>query len=147
LLIVLVVVSVISAYVYIGNGSAGTYTVRSQAETLAADIRHVQALATSTSKKLQLRILSSNSYQVCDAVAFPTCASGEAIINPVTGTSYVVTLSTVTITSTSTSVDFDRSGAPTASVGDIFVAASDNASARFKISITPVSGYVTVSAS
>jgi len=105
LIIVIVVLGVMSAVVMMRGVSPAAMTVPSQAQTLASDIRHVQAAAMSLGKRMRITFASTGYVVSC--------------VNPVSPCPpafTVVLQNKVTLSPTGT-LDFDSLGQPWTSAG------------------------------
>ena len=102
LIIVIAVLGVVSAVVMMRGVSPAAMTVPSQAQTLASDIRHVQALSTSLGRRMR--------------ITFTTTGYVVSCVNPVSPCPpafSVVLQKGVTLTSIGVSpLDFDSLGQP-----------------------------------
>ena len=137
LVVVLVLLGILAAYVA-PKFDSGESTTLSQAELLAQNIRHAQAIAVAQHKTLTVDV-AGGSYSVKE---------GAAIINdPRSGSAFSVSLEEG-VTSSTGSVDFDYMGRPLSggsfiSSATSFTLASGAASST--VSVTPVTGFVSVS--
>jgi prepilin-type N-terminal cleavage/methylation domain-containing protein len=137
LVVVMVMLGILAAYVAprlnISESNTG-----SQAELLAQNIRHAQAIAVAQHKTLTVEV-ASGSYSVKE---------GASIINdPRSGAAFSVTLEDSVSASTG-SVDLDYLGRPLTSGAFItsdttFTLSGGSVSST--VSVTPVTGFVTVS--
>lgn len=94
LVIVIVVVGVLSAYAMMRNSSSSVYSLLSQAQTLASDIKHVQSMATVWGKSLSISVVegTNGTYSVsCTTVGAAPC-DANPVINPATGTAFTIRL-------------------------------------------------------
>lgn len=106
LIIVIAVLGIMTAVVMMRGVSPAAMTVPSQAQTLASDIRHVQALSTSLGRRMQIDFTSTG-YVVSCATGNP-CPQGFSVV-----LQNKVTLSTIGVTP----LDFDSLGQPLTSAG------------------------------
>jgi MSHA pilin protein MshC len=144
LVVVIVVVGILSAFVMTSGILAGTYSVPSQADTLARDLRHVQALAQSWGRSLRVTITTAGangSYAVSCVTAGAAPCNVSPVIDPATGSSYTRSLSQDAVLAGTTSLDFDSFGKPSAAAS---YTVSANGAVK-TISLTAVTGLVTVS--
>ncbi len=118
--------------------SPGDSTVNAQADRLAAELRHAQALAMSQGRTLSFEILSSTAYRVADAGGATVRDPGGELLN--------FTLQNG-VTLGGGNIDFDSLGRPL-SAGSLVGAAQnwtlngENGSAT--VSLQPVTGFVAV---
>ena len=119
LIIVIVAVGVLSAYAAMKHGSAGLYTLLSQAQTMASDIRHAQALATTLGVTLRISVSAgvNGSYSVSCLTATTSPCNATAntpMTNPVTGSAFTVSLQKNVSLSGPATLDINSMGKPTA---------------------------------
>ena len=107
LIVVIAVLGVVSAVVMMRGASPAAMTVPSQAQTLASDIRHVQAVSTSLGRRMRITF-TSGGYVV-------SCSDGLSPCPPAFSVTLQkgVTLSTIGVTP----LDFDSLGRPLTSAG------------------------------
>jgi type II secretory pathway pseudopilin PulG len=148
LVIVMVLVGALSAYVLITNASPGAYTVLSQAQTMASNLRHVQTLASTLGKTLRVSVTTgaNGSYSVtCVTPGASPCNSsaGVPMTNPVTGSSFTVSLQrnvALSVLSGTTPLDINSQGQPGAAV--TFRLTSGTATKD--VSVAALTGFVNV---
>lgn len=143
LIVVLTIVSITSAYAFMRSGSAGTLTLNSQAQTLAQDIRHTQALATTWGTSLRLSTTggANGSYRVaCVNTSSSSPCNLSPVTNPGTGSSYAVTLARNVVLAGSATLDIDSFGTPLAAASFTLSAGG----ATKTVAVAPVTGFVTV---
>lgn len=153
LVIVIVLVGVLSAYAMMKNGSSSVFSLVSQAQTMASDIRHAQALATVWGKRLRITATdgANGVYEVsCDdsADVAPPCDTNP-VINPATGRAFSVRLekgvvldgppSPLIINSLGQPVD--SFGQPTAASSAFTLSTQGNS---LTLNVAALTGYVTV---
>ena len=102
LVTVLVIIGVLAAYALPRWAPADT-TVAAQADRLARDLRHAQALAMNQGRTLSFDVQAPGGYRVAD--------SGTTITDPATQQAFQVTLDNG-VTLAGTDVDFDSLGRP-----------------------------------
>ena len=146
LVIVIVVLGIVSAYAIMKNGSAGVYSLLSQAQTVAGDVRHVQALATTWGKRLRITTVTpetgpGGTYSVScvSAGAFP-CDSSP-VINPATGAAFAITVQQGARLVGPPALEITSLGRPAAAA--TYTVSSGSAS--LNIGVAAITGYVTVS--
>lgn len=142
-MIMVVVLLAVIAVVSVRWLSAGESTVVTQADLLAANIRHIQSLAATRGTRLRLNI-NPNGY--C-ATLSPATACAGAIPDPATGLPLSVTLADA-VTLTGTSTDFDSLGRPRDTAGALLAAnRSFQLTANpttWTVTLAPLTGFVTV---
>lgn len=142
LIMVIVLLAIVAATVSIRWTSAGEHTVPVQADLLAGNIRHLQALATAQGRSLRLNIYSN---RYCVTVP-PDTDCAKAIVDPATNQRFTVVLADA-VTLTGTSTDLDSLGRPNdagalLAASRIFQLKAD--STTWSVSLIPVSGFATV---
>jgi MSHA pilin protein MshC len=145
LVIVVVVIGVLGAYAAIKSGSTAVYTLSSQAQTMASDIRHVQALATTMGKSLRISISPglNGSYSVsCVTPGAAPCNSvaNVPMTNPVSGSAFTVNLEKNLSLSGPATLVIDSMGKPGAA-GTYVLAAN---STTVNVTVAAVTGFVSV---
>ncbi|RLA01873.1 MAG: type II secretion system protein GspH [Gammaproteobacteria bacterium] len=138
LVIVLVILSIMAAFALPRMATTDT-TVAAQANRLARDLRHAQAMAMNQGRTLSFDIQAPASYRVAD--------SGTTVTDPATMGAFQISLDNgVTVAGTDT--DFDSLGRP-ATAGTLISAArvfTLNGTARTVIvTLSAVTGFVSVS--
>ena len=138
LVTVIVIIGALAAYAT-PRWAPDDTTVAAQADRLARDLRHTQALAMNQARTLSFDVVSASSYRAAD--------SGVTVTDPATQENFLINLDNgVTLAGTDT--DFDSLGRPTS--GGVLLAAprvfsvSGN-SRTATITVSPVTGYVAVS--
>ena len=114
-------------------------TVGAQAERLARDLRHAQAMAMSQARTLVLDIQGASSYRVADA-------SSMTVSDPATQQPFMVSMdNSVSVGGTDTG--FDSLGRPVDS-GSLLSAARvftlNGNSSTATVTVSPVTGFITV---
>lgn len=142
LIIVIVLLAIIAVVVSIRWQSAGEHTVPSQADLLAGNIRHIQALANAQGRSLRLNIYAD---RYCATVP-PDTDCAKAIVDPATSRRFAVFLADA-VTLTGTSTDLDSLGRPNdagvlLSSFRLFKLKAD--STTWTATLSPVSGFVEV---
>lgn len=133
LVIVIVVLGVISAYAVMKSVSPAEFTLPSQAQKLASDIRHAQTLAYTSGNRMRLTITAgtNGTYGV-------TCVTGSAPCN----TDFSVTLQKdVVLAGTPTTLDFTSLGQPSAGASYTLTSGSSTVT----VAVAALTGLVTVS--
>ena len=141
LVIVIVGVGVLAAYAIMKNGSAGVYSLLSQAQTVAGDVRHVQALATTWGKRLRITTVStSGTYSVScvNTGAFP--CDTNPVINPATGSAYTVAVQQGATLAGPGTLDISSLGRPSSAA--TYTVTSGSTSVN--VNVAAITGYVSV---
>ena len=145
LVIVLVVVGVLSAYAMMKNSSSSVFSLLSQAQTLASDIKHVQSMATVWGKSLTISSAggANGTYSVsCTNGGGAPCNSSNPVINPSTGTPFTVSLEKGVILSPSpATLVINSLGKPAASAQYVL---STTDGTTVTVVVAPITGHVTV---
>lgn len=147
--VVLVLLALLAAYAAPRLSATGS-TIDFQADLLARNLRHAQALALSRSLPLQVTVVGNTYSVVCTQVLSPCVDTVSAITDPATGTAFAVTLDDgVGFTSSpATPVYFDRLGNPAAGVAPVDVTQSyqlsDGAGQTRTVRLAPLGGLVSV---
>lgn len=139
LVVVLGLVAALAAMAmpYLGRSDG---TLGAQAHRLARDLRHVQAMAMNQGRTMLFDVQSVSLYRVA--------VGGSVVDDPATGRAFSVTLDEG-VTLSGTDMEIDSMGRPVASGVPLteerrFVLSSASRSAV--VSMSPVTGFVTVSA-
>lgn len=138
LVTVLVILGALTVYA-LPRWAPDDTTVAAQADRLARDLRHTQALAMNQGRTLSFDVVSASSYRAADA--------GTTVTDPATQEDFLITLDNgVTLGGTDT--DFDSLGRPT-SAGSLLAAprvfAVTGSSRTATVTVSPVTGFVAVS--
>jgi len=139
LVIVMVILGTLAAFA-VPHLAPADNTVAAQADRLARDLRHVQALALNQGRTLEFDVQSATSYRVVLG------GSGSTITDPATQQPYQVTLdNNVTLSGSDTA--FDSLGRPVTagtllSVARVFTLNGSTRTAT--VTLSPVTGFVTV---
>jgi len=142
LIIVLVVVGVLSAYAMMRNSSSSTFSLLSQAQTLAGDIKHVQSMATVWGKNLTITAIdgANGTYSVCLTPPDPAPCT-DPVINPATGTAFTISLQKgVVLTASPGALAINSLGKPASAAQ--FVLSSGSVSVT--VDVAALTGHVTV---
>jgi prepilin-type N-terminal cleavage/methylation domain-containing protein len=142
LMMVMTLIAIIGAYAVVQNASASAYTLKSQADTLAANIRHVQAAATNWGRSLRITLTAgtNGSYSVTCVTTGTSPCNVSPVLNPATGSGYTNALAKgVAISGTST-LDFDNFGKPAAAASYTLSAGGNT----FTVAVAALTGNVTV---
>jgi prepilin-type N-terminal cleavage/methylation domain-containing protein len=157
-LIAIVVVGVLSAFAVARNSSPANYTAMSQGETLAANLRHSQALATSWNRSLTVTLsggtLQPSGYMLlanngtftvkcANGSAVAPCNSTSAVTDPATGSNFTVSLEHGISVSGPSTLTFDSFGKPSAAASYTLAAGSITVT----VAVAAVTGFVTVTGS
>ncbi|MGB5305334.1 MAG: type II secretion system protein [Gammaproteobacteria bacterium] len=138
LVTVLVIVAALAAYA-LPNWSPDDTTVAAQADRLARDLRHTQALAMAQGRTLSFDVVSASAYRAA--------AGGSTVTDPATQENFLITLDN-SVTLSGTDTDFDSLGRPV-SAGSLLAAARvfsvTGSSRTATVTVSPVTGYVAVS--
>lgn len=142
LVIVIVVVGVISAYAFMKNSSSSMYSLKSQGQTMANDVRHVQALATTWGRSLRITTAAgaNGTYAVSCVNAGSSPCDVSPVINPATGTAFSVSLEKDLVLSGPATLDIDSLGKPAASA--TYQLTIDGATVS--VVVQALTGFVTV---
>lgn len=148
LVIVIVLLGILSTYAAIKSVPASTATLPSQAMKMAADLRHVQALASSWG--VSLVVLASEGGHVYSVKCKTASATGPCnslpVVDPVTGTSFSVDLQSsqpgVTfVAPTTATLTFDSLGR--SDVSAIYTLSSGGSASTSTVSVAVTTGRVT----
>lgn len=143
LIIVLVVVGLLSAYAMMRNSSSSVFSLLSQAQTLASDIKHVQTMATVWGKSLSISATGglNGTYSVsCTTVGAAPCNTNP-VINPATGTAFTISLQKGVSLSGPASLVINSLGQPAS--GAQYVLSTEGAS--MTVDVAALTGHVSVS--
>lgn len=140
LIIVMVAITVLGSYAFMKNGSVSEFSVRSQANTLAANIRHMQSLATSWDQPLTLTFVTPGTYSLgCPGGGNVACSGGLAI-DPATGAAFSGTLDKNVTFGAAGTLTLDKFGRPSAA----FSIQLSGGAETVTVSVADVTGFVTV---
>lgn len=149
LVTVIAITGVLAVSVSVKWQSSAAYTLGAQADRLASRLRHVQTLASSWQQALRVTPNASGYTVTCITGTgnAPCVSPGDTVRDPATGTLLTVTLDDGATLSAST-LDFDAWGRP--SSGGTLVSTTRNfalagGGKTFTVSVTPVTGYVSIS--
>ena len=149
----------VGAFVAMRMNKTGDNTLWYQAERLARDIQHVQVLASTFGRSLQLVPTAgvNGSYNVCCGTGGSCVTSGPSpctanpIIDPTTGNAFTVSLHhDVSLAVSGTNpTPFDWKGRPLTSAGAVNTASATTYTVTYNgtsvaVAIAPVTGYVSV---
>ncbi len=146
LVIVIVVAGVLTAYAAMKTSSSGVYSLYSQSQTMASDLRHAQALAITLGRSLRVSIAPgvNGSYSVgCAASTASPCNAilAAPMTNPATGRPFTVTLEKEVVLSGSVAtLDINSMGKP--ATGAVFTLDADGT--QKNVTIAAVTGFVDV---
>ena len=143
LIIVIVVVGVLSAYAMMKNGSASVFSLLSQAQKMASDIKHVQSMATVMGKSLTISATAgaNGTYSVSCTTAVAAPCNTNPVINPATGTAFTISLEKgVVLTPSQGTLVINSMGRPASAAQ--YVLSSDSASVT--VDVAALTGHVTV---
>lgn len=123
--------------------SIDVYTVESQAQRLASDLRRAQLLATHSAASVCVALIGSGGYAVYryDVSAGCLSVSGQELNDPATGQKFIVTLSsnaTIARTAGSMPLVFNSWGLPTS--GSVTLTLSG----QVNVNVTQSTGFVSV---
>jgi MSHA pilin protein MshC len=137
LVIVLVIMGTLAAFA-VPRFAPSDNTVAAQADRLARDLRHAQALAMNQGRTLLFDVQSATTYRVT--------FGGSTVTDPATMQPYSVTLDN-SVTLTGTDTGFDSLGRPVAA-GSLLAASRvftlSGTSRTATVTLSPVTGFVTV---
>jgi len=118
LVVIIVVLGIMSVYATMKSVSPAVFTLPSQAEKLASDIRHMQTLATTWGRSLRLSATAGANgvYSVKCVVsgASPCNTYPNPVIDPATGTSFSVAVQKDVVLAGPITLDFNSLGQPSA---------------------------------
>jgi MSHA pilin protein MshC len=143
LIIVLVVVGVLSAYAMMRNSSSSTFSLLSQAQTLAGDIKHVQSMATVWGKSLTITATggANGTYTVSCTTAVAAPCNTNPVINPATGTAFTISLEKgVVLTPSQGTLVINSLGKPASAAQYVLSSGSVNVT----VDVAALTGHVTV---
>jgi prepilin-type N-terminal cleavage/methylation domain-containing protein len=138
LLLVLVILGVVSAYA-LPRWEPTDTTVAAQADRLARDLRHAQALAMNQGRSLRFDVQPPSAYRVTDSV-------GTTVIDPADQQDFQVTLDN-NVTLGGSDTGFDSLGRPV-SAGTLLATARsftlNGNAATATVILSPVTGFVAI---
>lgn len=142
LIIVLVVVGVLSAYAMMRNSSSSVFSLLSQAQSMASDIRHAQTLATTWGKRLRIDTAggANGVYTVSCVTPGAAPCNTSPVINPATGTEFRVALQKGIVLSGPAQLEIDSLGQPTAASTYVLTTGDDS----LNLNVAALTGDVTV---
>jgi MSHA pilin protein MshC len=142
LVIVLVTVGVLSAYAMMRNSSSSVFSLVSQAQVMASDIRHAQALATVWGKRLRIDATggANGVYTVSCVTAGAAPCNASPVINPSTGEAFAVTLQKGIVLSGPAQLEITSLGQPVAA--STYVLTTEGSS--LNLNVAALTGHVTV---
>ena len=142
MIVVIVIVGVLSAYAIMKSYSTAQFTLLSQAQTMASDIRHVQSLATTWGRSLRITADTANGiYSVSCVTAGTSPCNFAPVLNPSTGAAFSVALQQGAVLSGPATLDINSLGQPSAA-GVYGLSASG---ATKNVSVSALTGFVVVS--
>jgi Tfp pilus assembly protein FimT len=154
LVLVVAIVAILGAYAAMKMRSAGENTIYYQAQKFARDLRHMQVLAATYGRSLQLTATpgTNGSYTVsCVTSTGSSPCNISPIIDPVTGSGFTGSFQDDVSLSVTTGLNpavFDPKGRPL-SGSNIYNATTNYTltygSTSVVVSISPVTGFVNVS--
>lgn len=117
LIVVIVVIGIVATYATMRNGSAATFTLPSQADSLARDLRHVQALATTWNRSLRVSTTAgaNGSWSVSCVNAGASPCNASPVVDPATGAAFSASVQKGLVLAGPTTFDVDSQGRPAAS--------------------------------
>lgn len=144
LIIVLVVVGVLSAYAMMRNSSSSVFSLLSQTQTMASDIRHAQSLATVWGKRLRIdATLGPNGvYTVSCVTAGASPCDVSPVINPATGIEFRVALQKGIDLNGPAQLEINSLGQPTVTTTQTYVLTTEGNS--LNLNVAALTGLVTV---
>jgi prepilin-type N-terminal cleavage/methylation domain-containing protein len=142
LVVVIVVVGIVAAYAMMKNSSAAVYTLLSQAQTMAADVRHTQSLATTWGRRLRITAVagSNGTFSVSCVTAGASPCDTSPVINPSTGTAFTTTLKEGVVLAGPATLDIDSLGKPSAAA--TYTVSSSGSS--INVNVAAITGLVVV---
>lgn len=145
LVVVLMVLGVLSVYAAMRNSSPAAYTLRSQAEKMASDLRHVQSLATTWGRSLRITIVpgANGSYSVSCVTAGTSPCDTSPVLNPTTGSAFTVSLQQgVALAGPTTALEIDSLGKPNAAA--TYVLSVPDTTASKSVAVAALTGFITL---
>jgi MSHA pilin protein MshC len=142
LIIVLVVVGLLSAYALMRNSSSSVFSLLSQAQTMASDVKHVQTMATVWGKSLTISATAgtNGTYSVsCSTVGAAPCNTNP-VINPATGTAFTISLQKGVALSGPATLVINSLGQPASAAQ--YILSTEGAS--ISVDVAALTGHVTV---
>jgi prepilin-type N-terminal cleavage/methylation domain-containing protein len=142
LVMVMIVIAIVAAYTVVNNLSAGSYTLRSQAEMLAANLRHAQSMATTRGRSLRVTLTAgtNGTYSVSCVTAGSSPCNVTPVLDPATNTSFSTTVQKDVVIAGPATLDFDNFGKPSAA-GTYTLTYGSN---TFTVTVAAVTGFITV---
>jgi prepilin-type N-terminal cleavage/methylation domain-containing protein len=142
LVMVMAVVGVIAAYAVVNNLASGAYTLRSQAESLASNLRHAQAMATTRGRSLRVSLTAgtNGSYSVSCVTAGTTPCDSSPVLDPATGTSFAITVQKGVSIAGPATLDIDNFGKPSAAATYTLTYGGST----FTVTVAPLTGYISI---
>lgn len=143
LIIVLVIIGIVGAFAAMKSVSPAVYTLPSQAQSLASDLRHAQTLATSWGRSLRVSVSAGagGSYSVSCVSAGAAPCDTSPVLNPVTGSAFSISVQQGVSLSGPATLDIDSLGQPSAAASYVLSAGAFSET----ISLAAVTGFVSVS--
>ena len=153
--IVLVIVGIVAALAFTRNSSPAAYTLLSQGEVLAANLRHTQTLATTWSRSLSVGLAGgvNGTYSVsCVTASAAAPCNSSPVIDPATGSGFSVSAENGVTLCGPAALSFDSSGKPAASAAYHLSLVDDcdplhlpPPSPGVTVTVAATTGFVTVS--
>lgn len=143
IMIVVVIVGIVAVIAFDKNGSPATYTLLSQGEQLAANLRHTQALATTWSRSLNVGLTAgtNGTYTVsCVNSSTSSPCNSSPVTDPATGSSYSVSVQNNVSISGPSTLTIDSFGKPAAAATYTLTSSS----ATVTVTVAATTGFVTV---
>jgi len=139
LITVLAVLLIVSLYAVTRNGNSGAYSLLSQAETMASDIRHTQTLAATWGRSLRITTTSTGYSVSCVTLSTSPC-NVSPVIDPATGAPFSVALENGATLSGTTTLDISSIGKPSAAASYTLSAGTGSKT----VNVAALTGFVSL---
>lgn len=141
LVVVLVIIGTLGAYAITRNSAAGSYSLRSQSELLAANLRHAQSLSSTWGRSLRVSQAGGIYSVSCVITATgPLPCNASLVVDPARGSSFSVGVQNGISLGGTADLVFDSSGTPTSTASYSL----SSGSATYTVTVAPITGNVTV---
>jgi prepilin-type N-terminal cleavage/methylation domain-containing protein len=143
IMIVIVIVGIVAVIAFDKNGSPATYTLLSQGELLAANLRHTQTLATTWSRSLSVGLTSgtNGTYSVsCMNSSTSSPCNSSPVVDPATGSSFSVSLQNNVSISGPAALTVDSFGKPSGAATYTLMSSDSTVT----VTVAATTGFVTV---
>ncbi len=137
---VLAVLLIVSLYAVTKNGNSGAYSLLSQAETMASDIRHAQTLAATWGRSVRITTTSTGYSVSCVTTTGTSPCNVSPVIDPATGASFAVTLENGATLSPAGTLDISSIGRPSAAASYTLSAGTGSKT----VNVAALTGFVSL---